>query len=177
MKRSLASLCLEIAKVAEDGDHELMGYLLRLAAEEAAEKTLTLEAFQVPISKFARAAEQIIGMWDWDVTNNLNHLDARCAEYFNVDPALAEKGLPNEIYGQAIHPEDIAGNLAALDTAIKRGGIYVNEFRVIRNDRVRWVHARGRVTLDSSRRPVRFPGVIVDITHERVHTPGPLVKN
>jgi PAS domain-containing protein len=167
MRDTLEALCIDIAKVAEEKDHELLGHLLRVAAMEAAQNAVTLDAFQLPISKFAKSADHIIGMWDWDVTNNRNYLDARCAEYFNVDAALAEKGLPNELYGQAIHPDDIGRNIEALDIAIKCGGAYVNEFRVVQGDRVRWVHARGKVTLDGSNRPVRFPGVIVDITHER----------
>ena len=147
MRNTLEALCIEIARAAEDQDQQLLGHLLRVAALEAAERAVTFEAFQLPISKFAKGADRIIGMWDWDVTNNLNYLDPRCAEYFNVDPALAEKGLPNETYGQAVHPDDIDCNIDALNLAIKRGGIYVSEYRVVQTNRVRWVHARGRVTL------------------------------
>jgi hypothetical protein len=54
MKDTLEALCIEIATVAEEKDHELLGHLLRLAAMEASRSAVTLDAFQPAISKFAR---------------------------------------------------------------------------------------------------------------------------
>lgn len=54
MKDTLEALCIEIAAVAEEEDHELLGHLLRLAAMEASRSAVTLDAFQLAISKFVR---------------------------------------------------------------------------------------------------------------------------
>jgi PAS domain-containing protein len=168
MPKPLGDIFLEFSSYVAAKNHDLLSYLLRLAAAEAYSVTREEEGFEISYNRRINARELIVGVWDWDVGNDLNYLDPKCAELFNTNPEDAARGLPNARYVDAIHPDDIATTAAALDRAIRNGGTFESEYRVIKDDRVRWVYARGMVVLDGSRRPIRFPGAIVDITHEKI---------
>jgi PAS domain-containing protein len=113
------------------------------------------------------ARELIVGIWDWDISNDRNYLDASAAGYFNVDPEKAARGLPNMAYLDAVHPDDVARVQTAIAASMRNGGAYECEYRLIKNDRISWVLARGSCTLDRHGRPVRLPGALIDITHDK----------
>jgi light-regulated signal transduction histidine kinase (bacteriophytochrome) len=54
---------------------------------------------------------------------------------------------------------------ASIRHATETGGDFAEEYRVLQPDgSVRWVYARGRCHLEQAGKPVRFPGVIFDVT-------------
>lgn len=167
MRRPLGDVCLDIASFARERKHEFLSYILQLAAAEAYKSTADDDGFELPVARKSAPRELIAGIWDWDIRNDRNYLDAVTAGFFNVDPVLAARGLPNMDFLRAIHPDDIAGVRAALAQSMRRGGLFEAEYRLVSHDRVRWVYARGSCTLDASGRPVRLPGAIVDITREK----------
>ncbi|UGV25539.1 PAS domain-containing protein [Rhodopseudomonas boonkerdii] len=167
MRRPLGDVCLDIASFARERKHEFLSYILRLAAAEAYKSAAEDDAFELPMARKLAARELIAGIWDWDISNNRNHLDASAANFFGVDPERAARGMPNEHYLHAIHPDDIARLQAAVASSMRLGGIFECEYRLIRNDRIHWVLARGSCTLDRHGRPVRFPGALIDITHDK----------
>ena len=78
---------------------------------------------------------------------------------------LAGKGLPIEAYAKAIHPDDRAEVMEAVDRTVRTGGRFSASYRVTDGVGVeRWVHARGHYTSDAEGRAVRFTGVSIDIT-------------
>jgi PAS domain-containing protein len=168
MRKPLGDICAAFARYAEARNYDFLGYLLRMAAAEAYQVTQENDAFEVAYNRRIKAKELIVGVWDWDVANDRNYLDPKCAEMFNISPDAAARGLPNALYSEAIHPMDMEAAATDLDRAIKNGGRFESEYRVIKDDRVRWVYARGMVILDGSRRPLRFPGAIVEITQEKL---------
>jgi PAS domain-containing protein len=167
MRRPLGDVCLDIASFAQERKHEFLSYILRLAAAEAYKSTAEEDAFELPMKRKLAARELIVGIWDWDISNDRNYLDTNAAQFFNVDPVRAAGGLPNMNYLDVIHPEDIAKVNAAIAQSTRIGGIFECEYRLIKNDRIKWVMARGNCTLDKYGRPVRLPGAIVDITHDK----------
>ncbi|MDB5631555.1 MAG: sensor histidine kinase [Tardiphaga sp.] len=167
MQRPLGDVCLDIASYARERKHEFLSYILRLAAAEAYKSTTPDETFELPLKHKLAPRELIAGIWDWDVSNNRTYGDAGCADFFNVDPLQATRGLPVMSYLDAVHPDDIARVWATLDKSMQVGGLYEAEYRLIKNDQISWVFARGYCTLDKSGRPVRLPGVIIDITHDK----------
>jgi PAS domain-containing protein len=166
MGRPLGDVCLDIASYARERKHEFLSYILRLAAAEAY-KSADDERFDLAIPQKFVPAELIVGIWDWDVSNDRTYGDASCAELFSIDPARAARGLAINTYLDAIHPDDIAYVKKVLASVTAQGGIYQVEHRLIKNDRVRWVFARGYCTLDKHGRAVRLPGALVDITREK----------
>ncbi|MCX7318078.1 MAG: PAS domain-containing protein [Hyphomicrobiales bacterium] len=144
-----------------------MSYILRLATAEAYNSTADDDAFELPQVRKPAARELIAGIWDWDIRNDRNHLDADAANFFGVDPVSAARGLPNSAYLNAVHPDDQSRLQAAVKSAMRLGGAFECEYRVIKADRVHWVLARGNCTLDRRGRPVRLPGALIDITHDK----------
>ncbi len=167
MRRPLGDVCLDIASFARERKHEFLSYILRLAAAEAYKSTAEEDAFELPMTRKFAARELIAGIWDWDISNDRGHLDAGAANFFSVDPERAARGLPYENYLNAVHPDDIARLRAAVASSMRLGGIFEGEYRLIRNDRIHWVLARGSCTLDRHGRPVRLPGALIDITHDK----------
>ena len=109
-----------------------------------------------------------IATWTWDIPNNRLFADQSLARLFNLDPSAAEGGLLDQ-YVESIHPEDRPRVIAALDQSLQTGKDYEADYRIVQADgSVRWVTARGRAERDSSGRPVRMPGVLVDITERKV---------
>jgi len=116
----------------------------------------------------ALAAGAIVGTWDWDLVNDRFTVDERFADSFGIDPALGRIGLSLEQVISTVHPDDLAGLRAAIDAAIARGGAYSHEYRVRSSDGVyHWIEANGRVDLTAEGRPLRFPGVLLDIERRR----------
>ena len=110
----------------------------------------------------------LVGTWDWDIRNDIVTADDRFAAMFGIDPQQAGLGLPIEKFLAPIHPEDVARVTREIDIALRDGSPLRSEYRLIGGDgSVHWVVASGRPRLGADGRPVRFPGVIVDITEQR----------
>jgi PAS domain-containing protein len=113
---------------------------------------------------FKNGIEQVIGVWDWDVSNDVNHMDPDCAVAFGITPREGRIGLPNDILLNAIHPQDLVPVMRIVNDVMTYGGMYEANFRLITDQRERQVYARGYCTLDSSNRPERFPGMVMDLS-------------
>jgi len=110
-----------------------------------------------------------LGIWEWDLgTGGLKWSD-EVYRIFGVLPG--EFGATYEAFLASVHPDDRAAVDQAVKEALadaKKG--YDLEHRVISPDGAqRVVHARGEVTFDPDRKPVRMFGTVHDIT-ERKHT-------
>ncbi len=106
-----------------------------------------------------------IGTWVWDVENDRVTADKNLARFFSVTPDDAAGG-PVEHYNRAIHPEDRAKVQAATAEALEsESGEFDLDYRLVQPDGgPRWVAARGKVERNATGKPVRFPGVVIDIT-------------
>ncbi|MDO1560447.1 PAS domain-containing protein [Brevundimonas sp. 2R-24] len=115
----------------------------------------------------ALAASQVVGAWDWDVRGDKVITDARFARMFGVDPEEGARGLPLATFVNAIHPEDRDRVARIINESLRAGGGYEAEYRVISPYGERWVLARGEVLIGEDGKPLRFPGVVVDITERK----------
>ena len=108
-----------------------------------------------------------ISTWAWDLLTDRLVPDANMIQMFTVPPEFQAGGPPTH-YLQTIHPEDRPGVEVAIGEAIAVTGIYHTEFRVVRPDgSFLNVEARGVVHYDPTGRPLRLPGVVVDITDRK----------
>ncbi|KQV49480.1 hypothetical protein ASC95_17960 [Pelomonas sp. Root1217] len=109
-----------------------------------------------------------IATWTWDIANNRLYADRKLAQIFNLPHSEAD-GAPLNRYLQSIHPDDVTRITTALEHAIAHNELYEEDYRVVQTDgSVRWVSARGHSENDASGRPVRMPGVLVDITERKL---------
>jgi PAS domain S-box-containing protein len=140
----------------------------RVAAERlraAAEAKGRLEAERVQL---ALSAGAIIGTWFWDLPTDRFTIDAAFARSFGLDPALGHSGIPLEQIIATVHADDRSGLLAAIQEVIGRGGHYAHQYRVRREDgKYYWIEANGRVELAADGTPLRFPGVLLDVSARR----------
>lgn len=166
MTRLIGDVCLDIASFAKEKQHEFLSYILRLAAAEAYQGSAAQQRLDWEARPFT-TRPKIVGLWDWDISNNRSYLDQGCADFFGVDPDDAARGQPLDNYLHGLHPDDKAYFSRTIDKVVRDGGEFEAEYRLIVGDRVRWVHARGHCRLDRGGRPVRMPGAVMDITHEK----------
>ncbi|WP_232631425.1 PAS domain S-box protein [Methylobacterium sp. Leaf118] len=118
--------------------------------------------------EMALAAGGSIGVWDWDVAADLVTADARFARLYGVDPEMAMRGAPIGSFFSGIHPEDLPEVQARIGEALRSGGSFAAEYRLVRADGdVRWVTAQGRCAHDAAGRAKHFPGVSFDITERK----------
>ncbi len=113
----------------------------------------------------ALSAGNSIGIWDWDVVEDRVRSDARFATLYGVDPADAEQGAPITEFFRSVSPDDLPRVQAEIEAAMRDGGAFHSEYRLIRPDgTVRWVVAQGSCIIDEAGQPVRFPGASYDVT-------------
>ena len=109
-----------------------------------------------------------IGTWEFDIASNCVRADQNLARFCGVTPDEAEGG-PLELFTRAIHPDDRQRVTQSIDEAIDHGTGFESQYRLIAADgEIRWVVARGRVHRDANGRPLRLPGVVVDITRQKL---------
>ncbi len=106
-----------------------------------------------------------VASWTWDVKADVMVGNAGLAKSFGVRVSDAKNGLPIDIYLKSVHKEDRERVKRALRHAISSHGTFDTEFRIVLNDKTRWVIGRGRA-LDHHGSS-RFSGVIVDVTERR----------
>ena len=108
-----------------------------------------------------------IGSWAFDtLTRKLLYLSDEWYCLFGFDP---KHGMPTwEQRVQRIHPEDRAGNQAAIDRAIDEKSGLDAEFRVLLpNSTVRHIRSVGHPVLGPSGEITQFVGVAMDVTTSR----------
>ncbi|MEO8049817.1 MAG: PAS domain S-box protein, partial [Acidobacteriota bacterium] len=117
---------------------------------------------------FALEAGGGVETWDWDIPSDRVYASPRFAELFSVSAARAAAGAPLSLFLDAISAEDRHRVGERIREASATGAVLAEEYRVIQSDgSVRWIYARGRCHLDADGEPLRFPGVVFDITERK----------
>jgi PAS domain S-box-containing protein len=115
-----------------------------------------------------RAAAGSSGTWDWDIAADRLFVDLHFAELYGFDPEEARQGLPTAAFFKAIHPLDRARLKIAVAGMLGGAEVFSKEFRVVAPDgAVLWMHGRGQGELDYDDRPVRFTGLLVDVSDRK----------
>ncbi|WP_395397738.1 PAS domain-containing protein [Novosphingobium sp. BL-8A] len=108
------------------------------------------------------------GTWDWDIAADRLTVDACFAELYDIDSEEAAAGLPTGAFFKAIHPDDRPRMRIAVAGILAGAEFFSKEFRVIAPDRaILWMHARGHAHFDENDAPVRFTGLLVDVTERK----------
>lgn len=153
MTMTLSDFYAELAVHATSYNQPILAHISQLAALEARGKDIP-----VPLLGW-----NVLGIWDWDATNDVVYMGGKCAALFDVDPEAARTGLPINDFIKAMHPDDASRVADTIMDALKKGGAYESRYRVISKGKVRNVVAIGDCILDASGRAVRFPGVLLEL--------------
>ncbi len=140
----------------------------RKRAEEALKASEAVARENVQRVQLALSAGAIIGTWFWDIPADRFTVDEAFARAFGLDPALGRSGLSLDQVVETVHPDDKAGLIVAMETSMAAGGPYAHQYRTRRADgKFYWLEANGRVELSPDGKPLRFPGVLLDIEARR----------
>ena len=128
-----------------------------------------MEALRASQERFQLALDAgVVGVWDWHIPEDRVYTDEKIARLYGVDPAQAATGAPMRTFTDHIHPGDFARVERDIETAVRTGGEFSCEYRLLHWDEtVRWVLARGYCLRDDKGQPTRFPGAAVDITERK----------
>ncbi len=107
-----------------------------------------------------------IGIWDWDVTNNVTVWDKEMYRIYNVD-ANDQRAI-SEAWESTIHPDDLERVNRQLQAAINGESDYDTEFRIIWKDKtIHHVKGNALVQRNQAGEAVRMIGTNADITERK----------
>ena len=107
-----------------------------------------------------------MGTWTWDLRTGEGDIDERGARIVGLVPGELED--VREAQLRSIHPDDLAGVLAALQAGVAAGGTFELDYRVIHPDgTTHHVASRARVLADDHGDPAYLVGTNRDVTAER----------
>ena len=108
-----------------------------------------------------------IGMWDWDIINRDITFNA---EYYEILGWDKYRNISNKDFYDLIHPDDLAGVKAEMNSALGGGAHYRAEFRIYRHNdhKLRWVKDKGMIEFDEDGVPLRGYGAIIDVTEQKL---------
>lgn len=109
-----------------------------------------------------------IGSWSFDALTGVVVADANLANAFSISADVAATGAPLQVFTDAIHPDDRAQTVQAINEAMAHGTTFEAEYRLAPRDGViKWVLGRGRIARDAKGQAVSMSGVLIDITAMR----------
>lgn len=144
----------------------LIGFLAsgRASALRLAQKmtySLRLNEERLMLAKNASG----IGIWDWDVQQDILHWDDNMFRLYGLDGDHPE--ITYEDWARQVHKDDLAKVQQAVQLALKDKLPYAAEFRIYLPDgKPRVIKASGNVTYDQDGNAVRMIGTNMDITEE-----------
>jgi PAS domain S-box-containing protein len=132
--------------------------------ERVAERTEELRQANERFSLAARAAA--LGVWDWDLHEDVAVWDERMYELFGIERGDTPGASPD--WRARMHPEDRLVPDAILEQAERGDEGFDTEFRVVWPDRsVHYIKVYGRFVRDADGDPVRMIGITCDITDRK----------
>jgi PAS domain S-box-containing protein len=107
-----------------------------------------------------------IGSWEWDIAESRIIWSDELCRIYGVAPG--DFGGTVDGYLSLVHPEDRAAARDVMERALRDGGLFAFEHRVVHEDgSVRTIFGRGEVFMDAAGKPVRMAGTGQDITERR----------
>jgi PAS domain S-box-containing protein len=148
-----------------DREGRLLGYARRLRDQtENRDVEEQLHRQQDALELALQAAG--LGTWEHDLATGESVMDARARTLFGLEPG---EPVTTTRWLETIHPDDREAALEGWKRAIGERAGYSAEYRVVWPDAsVHWIMSVGRfVTHPPTGSPLRFTGVVLDLTERR----------
>ncbi|WP_298815801.1 PAS domain-containing protein [uncultured Chloroflexus sp.] len=147
-------------------DAALLQFVSHLAGP-VIEQHLIAERLRVSEERYTLAERAVQdGVWDWDIINGVTYLSPQWKAMFG----FGADELPNTIttFFERIHPDDWPAVTKAIDRHFAGLEPFNMEFRMrYRDDRYRWILARGEALRDADGKVTRMVGALSDITERK----------
>jgi two-component system, chemotaxis family, CheB/CheR fusion protein len=105
-----------------------------------------------------------LGLWEHDLVHDRMRLDARAQSLYGLDAVTSIDAITDRVY--AGDQARLLGEIGAATDPRRRAAVRT-EYRVVRDDAVRWLRVQGRVEFDGdspAARPLRGIGTVQDVT-------------
>jgi PAS domain S-box-containing protein len=136
----------------------------RQMAEERARSGEALRDRDAALQIALRASG--MGLWTWDVQRDSVQWSDEMFRIIGYAPGEFEPR--NEIWFDAIHPEDGEIMRAAFAQDVEHAEEFQRQYRVVWPDgTVRWIESQGRCVRDHEGRATWLTGVVSDVTHRK----------
>ncbi len=107
-----------------------------------------------------------MGIWIWEIAEHKYLWNEQLYRILGYEPGSVDPG--HESWARRVHPDDLPQLEQRIPEILKKGQDLHAEHRVLGcNDEVRWVESWGRFTPDEEGRPIRYFGVMADITERK----------
>ena len=129
----------------------------------AADHDALVETLQRRERQF-RESQQLahVGSWEWDMETDRIEWSDELFRIWRLDPAAS---FSYADYVSRLHPDDRDRMHDVISSAIRNGGPYNVEHRILLPDgEQRWIHGRGEVIKNEAGRAVRLRGTAQDVT-------------
>lgn len=156
----IEQICGSLSYMSKRTGYDTISYLLEMAQLEAQQ--------QQGIKKLSGGVKETgfdIGVWDWDLSQDLCHVDKTTARLFELSDDERSAGVPASRFWSVMHPDDVPGVKQVLEEVRRSGGERRFEFRVVKGDEtVHWIQTYCTVTRDHEGRAYRIAGANLDMT-------------
>jgi PAS domain S-box-containing protein len=145
----------------EDGGVQAAAALmLRLPERDAVERRVREQRMRLAMEGTGT------GFWEWEIGPDRIRWSESLGRVHGLDPGEAPAGIA--AYLALVHPDDRDSLRGDISDAVRAGGDYVREFRVVHADGTeRWLASRGHVLVDDGGRPAVAVGLMADVTERR----------
>jgi PAS domain-containing protein len=127
----------------------------------------TSEKLKILVDRLkAGASAGIVGIWDWDVKNNILNWDSVMYQLYGLQESEFEDLY--ETWIARVHIDDRAYIDGEIQAALRNEREYCPEFRILWPDNtVHFIKAVSKATFDLAGNPTRLVGVNYDITEQK----------
>ncbi len=146
-----------------DPEHSrIYGFFQDITRQKQVE--LDLQESQSRLELAAQSAK--LGIWDWDIVNNILIWDEQMYELYGVKDNTALKNI--DLWNNGLHPDDADYAWEECQAAMRGEKKYDVEFRVLHPDgQIRYIKADGLVLRDAAGEAIRMIGINRDITRDK----------
>jgi two-component system sensor histidine kinase/response regulator len=104
-----------------------------------------------------------LGIWDWDVVNNILTWDDHMYELYGIKPDDFSGAV--DVWQHTLHPDDVAAATSLLNAAITGEKDFQIIFRVVHPDHsIHWIEAHSVIERNAVGDPVRMIGTNADVS-------------
>ena len=111
-----------------------------------------------------------VGTWIWNVSDDVVVGDKNLAKLFGIGDGTKQVEVSLNEFMKAIHPDDVDRVQQAIESSLADdAATFESEYRTFDyNGNIRWLLARGHTIFDAAGNPLRFPGLVMDITERKI---------